>query len=151
MMVRNGWGKAMKKPVRIVVVDDSLTIRAMIETLLERDRRIEVVGIARNGEEAIDMIRLEKPDVVTLDIAMPGKDGLAILDEIMDMEPCPVIMLSSLMRDGAPIVAEAMDRGAAACFNKAMIVREATRFIGLIRDLGRGLIVEDTAPVAIAA
>jgi two-component system chemotaxis response regulator CheB len=69
----------------------------------------------------------------------------------MDMEPCPVIMLSSLMRDGAPIVAEAMDRGAAACFNKAMIVREATRFIGLIRDLGRGLIVEDTAPVAIAA
>ncbi|WP_254913781.1 response regulator [Sphingobium sp. Z007] len=143
----------MTKPVRIVVVDDSLTIRAMIETLLERDRRIEVVGIACNGEEAIDMIRLEKPDVVTLDIAMPGKDGLAILDEIMDMEPCPVIMLSSLMRDGAPIVAEAMDRGAAACFNKAMIVREATRFIGLIRDLGRGMIVADTAiePVAIAA
>lgn len=143
----------MTKPVRIVVVDDSLTIRAMIETLLERDRRIEVVGIARNGEEAIDMIRLEKPDVVTLDIAMPGKDGLAILDEIMDMEPCPVIMLSSLMRDGAPIVAEAMDRGAAACFNKAMIVREATRFIGLIRSLGRGMIVADTVmePVAIAA
>ena len=141
----------MMKPVRIVVVDDSLTIRAMIETLLERDRRIEVVGIARNGEEAIDMIRLEKPDVVTLDIAMPGKDGLAILDEIMDMEPCPVIMLSSLMRDGAPIVAEAMDRGAAACFNKAMIVREATRFIGLIRDLGRGLIVAEPEPAAIAA
>ncbi|MES2174469.1 MAG: response regulator [Pseudomonadota bacterium] len=143
----------MTKPVRIVVVDDSLTIRAMIETLLERDRRIEVVGIARNGEEAIDMIRLEKPDVVTLDIAMPGKDGLAILDEIMDMEPCPVIMLSSLMRDGAPIVAEAMDRGAAACFNKAMIVREATRFIGLIRSLGRGMIVAEPGmePVAIAA
>jgi two-component system chemotaxis response regulator CheB len=141
----------MKKPVRIVVVDDSLTIRAMIETLLERDRRIEVVGIARNGEEAIDLIRLEKPDVVTLDIAMPGKDGLMILDEIMDMEPCPVIMLSSLMRDGAPIVAEAMDRGAAACFNKAMIVREATRFIGLIRDLGRGLVTVDAEPVAIAA
>ncbi|KQM98728.1 hypothetical protein ASE85_12635 [Sphingobium sp. Leaf26] len=139
------------KPVRIVVVDDSLTIRAMIETLLERDRRIEVIGIARNGEEAIDMIRLEKPDVVTLDIAMPGKDGLMILDEIMDMEPCPVIMLSSLMREGAPIVAEAMDRGAAACFNKAMIVREATRFIGLIRDLGRGLVTVDAEPVAIAA
>ncbi|WP_420144305.1 response regulator [Sphingobium sp.] len=141
----------MRKPVRIVVVDDSLTIRAMIETLLERDRRIEVVGIARNGEEAIDMIRLEKPDLVTLDIAMPGKDGLTILDEIMDMEPCPVIMLSSLMRDGAPIVAEAMDRGAAACFNKAMIVREATRFIGLIRDLGRGITAPAMTPMPIAA
>ena len=141
------------KPVRIVVVDDSLTIRAMIETLLERDRRIEVVGIASNGAEAIDMIRLEKPDVVTLDIAMPGKDGLAILDEIMDMDPCPVIMLSSLMREGAPIVAEAMDRGAAACFNKAMIVREATRFLSLVRSLGRGLVAPDAEPgmVAIAA
>lgn len=128
------------KPVRIVVVDDSLTIRTMIETLLERDRRVEVVGIARNGEEALEMVRVEKPDVVTLDIAMPGKDGMAILEEIMDMEPCPVIMLSSLMRDGAPIMAEAMDRGAAACFNKAMIVREATRFITLIRQVGRGMV-----------
>lgn len=139
------------KPIRIVVVDDSLTIRAMIETLLERDRRVQVVGIARNGEEAIDMIRLEKPDVVTLDIAMPGKDGMAILDEIMDMDPCPVIMLSSLMREGAPIVAEAMDRGAAACFNKAMIVCEATRFVTLIKAVARGLVEMDVEPVAIAA
>ena len=95
----------MAKPIRIVVVDDSLTIRAMIETLLERDCRFDVVGIARNGEEAIDLIRMEKPDVVTLDVAMPGRDGLSILDEIMDIDPCPVIMLSSLMRDGAPIMA----------------------------------------------
>ncbi|OAN55801.1 MULTISPECIES: response regulator [unclassified Sphingobium] len=138
------------KPIRLVVVDDSLTIRAMIETLLEKDRRVEVVGIAGNGEEAIEMIRREKPDVVTLDIAMPGRDGMAVLDEIMDMDPCPVIMLSSLLRDGAPIVAEALDRGAAACFNKAMIVREAKRFLSLIRTVGRGLaIVEE--PVAIAA
>ncbi|MFB0875024.1 MULTISPECIES: response regulator [unclassified Sphingobium] len=138
------------KPVRIVVVDDSLTIRAMIETLLERDRRVEVVGIARDGAEALEMIRLEKPDVVTLDIAMPGKDGMAILDEIMEIEPCPVIMLSSLMRDGAPIVAEAMDRGAAACFNKAMIAREAARFITLVREVGRGLMPAQDG-VAIAA
>lgn len=137
------------KPVRIVVVDDSLTIRAMIETLLERDRRVEVVGIARNGDEAIDLIKLHKPDVVTLDIAMPGKDGMAILDDIMAIDPCPVIMLSSLMRDGAPIVAEAMDRGAAACFNKAMIAREASRFIALVKEVGRCLTTVE--PVAIAA
>jgi two-component system chemotaxis response regulator CheB len=136
------------EPIRIVVVDDSLTIRAMIETLLERDRRVVVVGIARNGEEAIDLVRLHKPDVVTLDIAMPGKDGMAILDDIMAMDPCPVIMLSSLMRDGAEIVGQAMDRGAAACFNKAMIVREATRFIALIKDVGRGLIPQEVAALA---
>lgn len=136
----------MVKPIRIVVVDDSLTIRAMIETLLERDRRFEVVGIARDGDEAIELVRTEKPDVVTLDIAMPGRDGMSILDEIMAMEPCPVIMLSSLMRDGAPIVAEAMDRGAAACFNKAVIAREAARFIALVREVGCG-----RAPVPMVA
>jgi chemotaxis response regulator CheB len=143
------------KPVRLVVVDDSLTIRAMIETLLEQDRRVEVVGIARDGEEAMAMIRREKPDVVTLDIAMPGRDGMAILDEIMGLDPCPVIMLSSLLREGAPIVAEAMGRGAAACFNKAMIVREARRFVALIRDIGCGHGVAEPdmapAPLAIAA
>ena len=109
------------KPIRIVVVDDSLTIRAMIETLLERDSRVQVVGIARDGEEAIAMIRAERPDVVTLDIAMPGKDGMMILDEIMDMDPCPVIMLSSLMRDGAPIVADALDR------DRDLVVLDARR------------------------
>jgi chemotaxis response regulator CheB len=136
------------KPIRIVVVDDSLTIRAMIETLFERDRRFEVIGIARNGEEAIDLIRAEKPDVVTLDVAMPGRDGMMVLDEIMDMEPCPVIMLSSLMREGAPIVTEAFERGAAACFNKAMIVREAKRFIGLIRDVANGVIAREDFAIA---
>lgn len=151
MTFMDGSGAKDMKPIRIVVVDDSLTIRAMIETLLERDRRVEVVGIASNGDEAIAMIRLEKPDVVTLDIAMPGRDGLRVLDEIMDMDPCPVIMLSSLMRDGAPIVAEAMDRGAAACFNKAMIVREATRFVTLIQSVARGLIDAEAEPIAIAA
>ncbi|HWV12114.1 MAG TPA: response regulator [Sphingobium sp.] len=138
----------MAKPIRIVVVDDSLTIRAMIETLLERDCRFDVVGIARDGEEAIDLIRTEKPDVVTLDVAMPGRDGLSILDEIMDIDPCPVIMLSSLMRDGAPIMAEALDRGAAACFNKAMIAREAGRFITLIRDVARGLVQAERTAIA---
>ena len=139
----------MKQPIRIVVVDDSLTIRAMIETLLERDCRFEVVGIARDGEEAIDLVRLHRPDVVTLDVAMPGKDGLTILDEVMAIAPCPVIMLSSLMRDGAPIMAEALERGAAACFNKAMIAQEASRFIALIKQVARGVVQAE--PLAMAA
>jgi chemotaxis response regulator CheB len=138
----------MAKPIRIVVVDDSLTIRAMIETLLERDCRFEVAGIARNGEEAIDLINLERPDVVTLDVAMPGKDGMTILDEIMDIAPCPVIMLSSLMRDGAPIMAEALERGAAACFNKAMIARDAARFIALVKDVARGALQPERMAIA---
>ena len=139
----------MRQPIRIVVVDDSLTIRAMIETLLERDCRFEVVGIARDGDEALELVRLHRPDVVTLDVAMPGKDGLTILDEIMARAPCAVIMLSSLMRDGAPIMADALRRGAAACFNKAAITREAARFMTLIKDVARGVVQAE--PFAIAA
>ena len=138
----------MPKPIRIVVVDDSLTIRAMIETLLERDCRFEVVGIARDGDEAIELISLHKPDVVTLDVAMPGKDGMIILDEIMDIAPCSVIMLSSLMRDGAPIMAEALERGAVACFNKAMIARDAARFIALVKDVARGAVQPERLAIA---
>ena len=123
--------------IRILVVDDSVTMRAMIETLLERDNRISIVGIARNADEAFQMIDDLDPDVVTLDVAMPGKDGMALLDEIMaSRRPKPVIMLSSLMREGSDIIDQAIAHGAAACFNKAMVVREANKLIQLI-EIGR--------------
>lgn len=122
---------------RIVVVDDSVTIRAMIETLLEQDKRIRVVGVARNAEEAFDLIEATDPDVVTLDVAMPGKNGMEILDEIMQSQkPRPVIMLSSLMREGTAEVANAIEHGAVACFNKSHIVREAGKLISLIKEVG---------------
>lgn len=119
---------------RIVVVDDSLTMRAMIQTLLERDGQLSVVGIARDAEEAMELIAETDPDVVTLDIAMPGRDGMKILDDIMHETPRPVIMLSTLTRDGSAIADEAVDRGAAGCFNKASMVREATRLIDMIGE-----------------
>ncbi len=121
---------------RIVVVDDSVTIRAMIETLLEKDERLRVVGIARNAEEAFELIAATDPDVVTLDIAMPGTNGMEILDAIMRSKPRPVIMLSSLLRDGAEETANAIEHGAAACFNKSHIVREAGQLIALIKQVG---------------
>ena len=121
---------------RIVIVDDSVTIRAMIESLLEKDERLRVVGIARNAEEALDMIAATDPDVVTLDIAMPGTDGMAILDRIMNSKPRPVIMLSSLVGDGAEITVTAIEHGAAACFDKSHIVREAGKLISLIKQVG---------------
>ena len=69
-----------------------------------------------------------------------------------DFEQLPLRkMVPGFVREGAPIVAEAMDRGAAACFNKAMIVREATRFVTLIKAVARGLVEMDAEPVAIAA
>jgi two-component system chemotaxis response regulator CheB len=126
------------KRTRILVVDDSVTIRAMIETILERESQMAVVGVARNADEAFALIRDTDPDVITLDIAMPGMDGMTMLDEIMHSEkPRNVIMLSSLLREGTAAEADALEHGAAACFNKAQIVREAGRLVKLIGEVAK--------------
>ncbi len=127
------------KPVRVVVVDDSLTFRAMIGTLLERDRRVEIVGMARSCDEALDLVAELSPDVVTLDVLMPDGDGMEILDAIMAQQPVPVIMLSSMMQEGEPMVDDALARGATACFNKSKVMGEATRFVALVKSAARNI------------
>jgi len=119
----------------VLVVDDSVTIRAMLEVLLEQDPFLRIVGIASNAQETFRLIKETDPDVITLDIMMPGMDGMAILDRIMRKEPRPVIMLSSLLREGSDLRALATERGAAACFNKNRIVAQAAEFIQTIKDV----------------
>jgi two-component system chemotaxis response regulator CheB len=135
------------KRTRILVVDDSVTIRAMIETVLERDGRLDIVGIASNAERAEHLIAITNPDVITLDIKMPGMDGLELLDRIMARKPRPVIMLSSLAVRGERIRAECLERGAAACFNKSHIMSDAAGLIRLIHQAAKGKVVreEETA------
>lgn len=119
----------------VLVVDDSVTIRAMLEVLLEQDPFLRIVGIASNAQETFRLIKETDPDVITLDIMMPGMDGMAILDRIMRKEPRPVIMLSSLLREGSDLRALATERGAAACFNKNRIIAQAEEFIQTIKDV----------------
>lgn len=119
----------------ILVVDDSVTIRAMMEVLLERDTSLEVVGVARNADEAFALIPETDPDVITLDIAMPGMDGMQILRKIMSTQPRPVIMLSSLMREGSELRETATACGAAGCFNKNHILRDADTLIAMIKEV----------------
>ncbi|MBB6125014.1 response regulator [Sphingobium subterraneum] len=119
----------------ILVVDDSVTIRAMMEVLLERDTSLEVVGVARDADEAFALIAETDPDVITLDIAMPGTDGMQILRKIMSTQPRPVIMLSSLMREGSELRETATAIGAAGCFNKNHILRDADTLIAMIKDV----------------
>tara|TARA_B110001454_G_scaffold213634_1_gene232143 strand:+ start:1730 stop:2164 length:435 start_codon:yes stop_codon:yes gene_type:complete len=119
----------------ILVVDDSVTIRAMLEVLLEQDKSLRIVGIASDAEETFHLIRETDPDVITLDVAMPGMDGMAVLERIMKEEPRPVIMLSSLMREGDPMRVEAEAKGAAGCFNKSRMVTQAAELIAMIKDV----------------
>jgi two-component system chemotaxis response regulator CheB len=104
--------------VRVLIVDDSLTMRALFSGVLERARGIDVVGMAAGADEARELMTKLRPDVVTLDIEMPGMSGIDFLKEIMQTRPTPVVMLSSLTQKGADISIQAMEIGAIDCFPK---------------------------------
>jgi two-component system, chemotaxis family, protein-glutamate methylesterase/glutaminase len=97
---------------RVLVVDDSAFMRKAISLMLESDPDIEVVGMASNGEDGIEMTQKLKPDVITLDIEMPRMDGLTALRRIMKEIPTPVMMISSLTTEGAEATLEALSLGA---------------------------------------
>jgi two-component system chemotaxis response regulator CheB len=98
--------------VKVLIVDDSSFVRRTLSVMLGKDPDIEIVGMAANGEQAVRMARDLDPDVVTMDVEMPRMDGLAALKIIMEENPCPVLMLSSVTREGADATLKAMDLGA---------------------------------------
>ncbi|GAB2563374.1 protein-glutamate methylesterase/protein-glutamine glutaminase [Gracilibacillus alcaliphilus] len=97
---------------QILVVDDSAFMRKMITDILSASDQLEVCGTARNGEDALKKLIEWKPDVITLDVEMPVMDGISTLQEIMKRQPTPVVMLSSLTKQGADKTMEAMSYGA---------------------------------------
>ncbi len=100
------------RTVRVLVVDDSAFMRKALEKMLSADARIEVIATARNGAEALEVIRSQDPDVVTLDVEMPVMDGLTTLRTIMAETPRPVLMVSSLTTRDADVTLEALALGA---------------------------------------
>ncbi len=104
--------------VKVLVVDDSITMRALFSNALERSDDLVVVGAAANADEAREMIAAMRPDVVTLDIEMPGMNGIDFLQEIMTTRPMPVVMLSTLTQKGAEVTLKALELGAVDCFPK---------------------------------
>ncbi|MGB3563614.1 MAG: chemotaxis-specific protein-glutamate methyltransferase CheB, partial [Thermoanaerobaculia bacterium] len=100
------------KKIRVAVVDDSSFMRKAVVRMLAPEPRIVVVGTAASGEELLTQLDTWQPDVVTLDLFMPGMGGLRTLDRIMERKPLPVILLSSHSRERAPLTIEALHRGA---------------------------------------
>ena len=100
------------KSLRVMVVDDSAFMRFSITQQLNEDPEIQVVGAASNGREALRLIPQLQPDVITLDVEMPHLDGLSTLREIMKDFPRPVIMVSSLTKEGASETIQALMFGA---------------------------------------
>ena len=101
----------MDKLIRVLVVDDSAYVRKVVKEMLLRSPFIDVVGTARDGEEALAMVEALKPDVVTLDIIMPVMDGVTFLRQQMARQPIPVVVVSIASESGE-LVLEALDAGA---------------------------------------
>lgn len=104
--------KADSGPIRCLIVDDSATVRSMLRRMLEADGRVKVIGVAKDGLEAVELLPQLKPDVITLDVEMPRLNGLQALKRIMKDRPTPVVMVSSLTSQGAEATLQALDLGA---------------------------------------
>jgi len=128
-----------KKPSRVYIVDDSLTIRAMIDSLIARDRRLEICGMAADAETALENIDYFLPDIILLDIALPGMDGLAFLDAVhQHPHHMKVIIVSSSVKHATAICSTAFRKGALACFDKSRLIADAKEFIALLDEISEG-------------
>lgn len=105
---------------RVLVVDDSAAMRALFSDLLDQTKNVVVVGTAASADEARKQIAELKPNVLTLDVEMPGMSGIDFLKEIMEEKPMPVVMLSSLTQAGTDTSLKAYELGAVECFPKPL-------------------------------
>ena len=100
------------RKIRVLVADDSALMRSILLRELEADGDIEVVGLARDGVEALEKARESTPDVLTLDVEMPRLNGLQVLEQLMRDSPLPVVMVSALTSEGADTTIRALELGA---------------------------------------
>jgi len=122
------------KPYRVLIIDDSLTIRAILEHIFADDRECEVVGVAPDVESARDLIARTDPNIITLDLALPGIDGMDFLDELREKtDHAPIIVISSSTKDKNEVSRQVIERGAMACFDKARVVTDARRLLGVLK------------------
>ncbi|TBV82289.1 MAG: chemotaxis response regulator protein-glutamate methylesterase [Desulfobulbaceae bacterium] len=104
--------------IRVLVVDDSAVVRKVFSEELSREKDIEVIATAPDPYVARDKIVALKPDVITLDIEMPRMDGITFLRKLMKFYPLPVIIVSSLTREGSSLALEAIEIGAVEVISK---------------------------------
>jgi two-component system chemotaxis response regulator CheB len=106
-------GPTARQPIRVLIVDDSATIRGLLSATLGADPDLKVVGAAVNGRMGVEMITTAAPDIVLLDVEMPVLDGIGSLKEIRRLAPkLPVVMFSSLTERGAKTTLDALLAGA---------------------------------------
>jgi len=122
------------KPFRVLIIDDSLTIRAILEHIFAEDRECEVVGVASSVEEARKLMATTEPNIITLDLALPEVDGMQFLDELRAQSAhAPIVVISSSTKGRNAVAREAIERGAMACFDKARVITDARRLVRVMK------------------
>ena len=109
------------KPVRVLVVDDSATMRGLISLQLSRHAGVEVVGQVGDAQAARAAIKALDPDVMTLDVEMPDMNGLDFLEKVMRLRPMPVVMIAARTRTRADATLDALELGAVDCVAKPSV------------------------------
>jgi len=102
----------VKQKIKVLIVDDSAVVRQTLGEILSADPQIEVMGAARDPLCAMDKMKREAPDVITLDVEMPRMDGLTFLQKIMSQHPLPIVICSSLTGDNSETALKALEYGA---------------------------------------
>jgi two-component system chemotaxis response regulator CheB len=123
------------RKIRVLIVDDAVVVRRLVSDVLSADPTIEVAGIAANGSIGLAKIAQVAPDLVTLDVEMPGMDGITALKEIRKLYPrLPVIMFSTLTQRGAATTLDALAFGASDYVTKPANVGSVAIAMQRIRD-----------------
>lgn len=122
-------------PIKVIIVDDSKLIREMLEQILCSDPEIHVVATAVDVQDAREKIKQFNPDVITLDIEMPGMDGISFLEKIMSLRPMPVVMISTLTQKGADSTIRALELGAVDYVSKPTTGSDGEKLKGLKEEI----------------
>jgi two-component system chemotaxis response regulator CheB len=113
------------KTIRVLVVEDSPVVAEHLRRIISADPRFNVVGIASSGEEAITMVERLTPDVISMDIRLPGMEGFEATRRIMSRQPTPIVVVSGNFGDDVPITMRALQAGALAVVEKPTSVSGA--------------------------
>jgi len=130
-------------PVRVLIVDDSAFIRKALADILKKDNDIQVVGEAKDGDEAIEKFKELRPDVITLDYEMPKKNGIEVIREIMKIKPTPIVMISSYTKEGALITLKCLEEGAVDFISKDIekgtleVIRKGKEIVEKVKNAAR--------------
>jgi two-component system chemotaxis response regulator CheB len=111
----------MNGHIRVLIVDDSSLVRQTLSDIIEADPQLTVMGTAADPFIAAERIKIEIPDVITLDVEMPRMDGITFLQKIMSQRPIPVVICSSLAEKGSDTALKALEYGAIEIIQKPKI------------------------------